>query len=363
MKHILILFMSFIMLIANSQKRIKRFDLNHLDAQEISLSLNKKDKIIPTSFKQVFVFDKRNDTSLIGLTISNNRVTAIKLKGGTEKSLSNYINQQIISDQHSDKELVIIIRKLWISDFIENEKSFDKSYKNEKELMPGIIAKFELYIKEDHQFTPLSRYDTVILAKSTIKQNIAENLKPLIGNAIIKTTQMNLPGILNKTKKITWEAIDSFSNKYIFWPVLTAFELKKGVYKSFQEFTNNNPSVSDFFVRAEPEGSVLVVKDKDNENIPARKIWGFCDGDRIYVQLCNNFFQLARKENTFFTFAAKKITYKYGMFNDRNTDILTHHLLFYLDTSPDLHILSINTANKILEFRPLLLDMENGIFY
>lgn len=367
MKHI-VSFLScfFLLLITFSQKKIRQIDLDHLDTREITLSQPKKSSIFLLPFKKVFVFDKRSDTSLIGLYNEGKRIKAITLEGGTGNYLTHYFNQLLNPLENTGKELVIIIRKLWVSDYIENENAFDKQLKYEKKLMPGIIARLEFYIKEDYQFCPIYRYDTAMMERKGVKDDIPEHLKALIIDASERITQINLADKLSRTKKREWPEIDSFSNNLFLFPILNDVVLKKGVYRSFQEFINNNPFYHNFFIRKEPEGSVLIVQTENMEEVPVRKIWGFCDGDKLYIQCCNNFFELARKEHTFFTLAAKQYTYTQGIIKNNNTKVLSQ--IYLIDPvlsgtrlSPPFFYVETNT--KLLELKPLLLDMETGILY
>ncbi len=80
-------------------------------------------------------------------------------------------------------------------------------------------------------------------------------------------------------------------------PILTAPQPKKGIYRNFQEFLCNSPSIQSPFqvVCRSGEGRVekgiadykLVLLDSATRRRDLRKIWGVCDGESIYVNEVN----------------------------------------------------------------------------
>lgn len=84
---------------------------------------------------------------------------------------------------------------------------------------------------------------------------------------------------------------------------------KKGIYRSFEEFKYNNPSITEFsaeksrlWIKDNVTGAKRKVKNKD-------KVWGFCDGKQVYV--------LWRKYNPI------EIIDRYSYFQERGVRIAT----------------------------------------
>jgi hypothetical protein len=80
--------------------------------------------------------------------------------------------------------------------------------------------------------------------------------------------------------------------------------LKKGLYKSYEEFLNNAPSVSeDFsvttFIKSETDSTIIAANYSLNSN--SKKIspvWGFCDGASVYVN-CSKPFSISLSSNRY----------------------------------------------------------------
>ena len=68
---------------------------------------------------------------------------------------------------------------------------------------------------------------------------------------------------------------------------------KKGIYRSFIEFKYNNPSITEeFFFR---ENKLWSKKGKKKLVYKKEEYWGFCDGEKIYVQWDNKNWELLEK--------------------------------------------------------------------
>lgn len=78
--------------------------------------------------------------------------------------------------------------------------------------------------------------------------------------------------------------------------------LKKGFYKNYQEYLDNNPSINGDFTtqlfRASKKDTTVIAasfKLLTNENINISKLWGFCDGESVFIRykvlIGNNFWK------------------------------------------------------------------------
>ncbi|NML36187.1 hypothetical protein HHL17_03155 [Chitinophaga sp. G-6-1-13] len=76
--------------------------------------------------------------------------------------------------------------------------------------------------------------------------------------------------------------------------ILQATTLKKGLYKSFQEFQQNSPSESgDLLIKSRSTAAQiyllasrneLVLRDAAGQEQKVKNYWGFCDGTNIYIK-------------------------------------------------------------------------------
>ena len=97
--------------------------------------------------------------------------------------------------------------------------------------------------------------------------------------------------------------------------------LKRGVYKTFEEFKNNTPNTEDqFYVdkkerkRKNWKGTYSVTPRFEEGGKKIKYIWGFCDGEQAYVFHQKEFFPIEKTENSqlFFGYGVKKGSVKGG---------------------------------------------------
>ena len=82
-----------------------------------------------------------------------------------------------------------------------------------------------------------------------------------------------------------------------------------------------------------------------------KNFWGFCDGEKNYINLGFNFFELLRKSNTYELWGSKNITEKTNQYYGPLSSTGTTGGVF------------INAKRNKLNYKPLQLDMETGKLY
>lgn len=81
-----------------------------------------------------------------------------------------------------------------------------------------------------------------------------------------------------------------------------ARQLKRGFYKNYQEYLDNNPSISGDFTtqlyRASKKDTTIIAASFNmisNQNFKVNKVWGFCDGESVFIRykvlIGNNFWK------------------------------------------------------------------------
>jgi hypothetical protein len=97
--------------------------------------------------------------------------------------------------------------------------------------------------------------------------------------------------------------------------------LKRGVYKTFEEFKNNAPTFAHSFYVSEKErkrkkwkGTFSYTPRFTETDQKIKKVWGFCDGTTVYIYHQKEFFPIEMKENylEFFGYGNKKRSSKEG---------------------------------------------------
>ena len=157
----------------------------------------------------------------------------------------------------------------------------------------------DTYISENENlFTKVFSIDSVFVNQLNITtREHAENIEKALKFLVKKTILYGEPAGEEIADKMTTEQIVKNSKLQLKRnePILTNEFYKDGAYKNFQEFLNNNPSITDF----EP----IVSKKKKIDIINTAKdtieIWGFCKNGEIYKYYENVLVPIEKQGNGF----------------------------------------------------------------
>ncbi len=292
----------------------KAFNPEGFSTSIIKLNAPKSPKLVSLSFSGLEVYDKRNDSSFAGFyktKYSSNKswVTILKTEKATSTSVYSFLEPQISFDRQSNYRLVLLIRKLWLSKEIENTEVRDHNIKMQKALLPGIITCFEFYAKQGELLTPLMRFDTTILHHNPNLSLIDEELlQATLTSAIEKLSKTNYRQKIETGRTYSWLHVDSVSTRSKHIDVLHTTSFKKGVYLTYDDFKNNRPSIHDFEIKKSDYSHTLFVKDEQGNQYPVRKIWGFSDGENLFIKSADIFFKLEKFNNNFYCWASKNVS-------------------------------------------------------
>ncbi|MEJ8844687.1 hypothetical protein WG954_19995 [Lacibacter sp. H375] len=312
---LLSLFLLTIALSLSAQRNIqKAFNPEEFSTAIIKLTVPKSPKLVSLSFSGMDVYDKRNDSSFAGFyktkhSRTKSFVTILKTEEATSTSVYSFLEPQISFDRQSNYRLVLLIRKLWLSKEIENTEARDHNIMMQKALLPGIITCFEFYAKQGEQLTPLLRYDTTILHHNPNLALIDEELlQTTLTSAIDKLSKTNYRQKMETGRTYSWLQVDSFSTTTSRIEILHTASFKKGVYLTYDDFKNNRPSIGDFEIKKTEFAHTLFVKDEQGNQYPTRKIWGFSDGENLFIKSADIFFKLENFNNNFYCWASKNVS-------------------------------------------------------
>jgi hypothetical protein len=332
---------------------------DQLEVKEFKLEV---ERTVPSEiklpFKSIKIIDSRFDTSKIGYLPFTNFISGKKklykkmvLMGGISNAIESYYNEYYTgSFTHNDFELLIVMKRFWISgNAIDNPKRIEVV--NSVKMNSNIYCKWEYYLGKNGKYLPIKRIDTVIrYTEDLAKYGEEEFRKKKL--SFFKYTLKTLIEILdysnavkqfNDQPKKTLTEIKEFNAKMYVIPILQDSGFKKGVYLSFDDFKNNRPSIMDF--REKKMGYSTINTENYLETMNGEEIsnyWGYSDGkDFRYGMLVND--KIYRIQNTF-CFFIKAV----GYFNSQDIDLST-----------------IITSNKLKyeSWIPFQIDMETGEIY
>lgn len=349
---------------------------------EINLQKEVFSNAFSNSIHSVNVIDVRDDTGALGYHYLKERdarryfvqPSALSGKKGNDiwskvyhcsPSLKNafaeWVNEylQCRKAESAKNKLLIVVKKFWLSaeaDEIRYEN--DKNGQAMNGWDAGVLCKLEFYLEKDSVFFPLNRIDSVFTFKERLNDykgtkfvdNAGYFITSVLKFSLQKLADINIDEVIAKRRKLSFNDIYLAYSKNMDIPVLKVTDLKKGVYKTFEEFKANSPSIIDYEFRNGTAGDILYVKESDSE-YPTRDTWGFCDGKDIFVNSGDKYSKLVRRENTFYFCGIKGVVKK-----SKHIFLMSSGLNYAMNTGPK------KTVYK-LDSKYYQIDMETGEVY
>lgn len=260
-------------------------------------------------FKTIKILDSRFDTSKIGYTPNRDNLAGKKnafrrmtFRGGNGTAIQTYYNDYYAESlTPNDFELLIVMKRFWVAG---NSTSNDKRVEvaNSVKDNNSIRCKWEYYIGKNGNYLPVKRMDTTfIIVNDGLSLKILDYIKKNLNTLIEVLDFSNAIVQFDKQPKKTLAEIQVFNDRLNNLPVLQDNLFKKGVYLSFDEFKNNQPSITDFQEKKMRYGRFNKNTEDYLEDMKGQTIsnyWGYSDGkDFRYGMLGNE--KIYRIQNTF----------------------------------------------------------------
>ena len=349
-----VIFLNFVLFSFVSFSQVKTEVIKAGDTIQIKLDDLKASQSISRNIRSLRVIDLRDDTSSLGYYVTkvSKKIMRLTFDSTTDCVLENWISNYLKIDKGNvGDKLNVCLKKLRLS----NEATL-RVFENGHEGQPqngwdkGILIKMEFYLDKGQFYYPLYRYDSLMNIDGKLPDDAADFLTKGFISAFAKLLRLNLESIPESIRKLTLEDIVAQNIKEATAPVLIETAYKKGVYKTFEEFKLNAPSVNEFEYKKGKFGDMLYVKEGDKE-FPDRSAWGFCDGKNLFINSSDIFSELIRDGNTFYFRGIKSIT-KRVMHNPMKTSLFN----IVTNTGEKRSVYSVN--KKYYQ-----IDMETGEVY
>lgn len=341
----------------------KRDVLNpdQLAEKEIKLEVQRTaPSSVTLPFTSIKIIDSRSDTSKIGYLFGGGigikrKFRKMALQGGISNAIEKYYNEYYTASfTQNDFELLIVMKRFWISGNAKSNKRIEVA--SSVGGNNSLYCKWEYYLGKNGSYLPVKRLDTVIYFDENVVKYIDEEfserrqsyLKFGLKALVEILDYSNAIDQFNKQPKKTFAAIVEYNNRVNAIPVLQDGEFKKGVYLSFEEFKNNEPSIRDF--REKKTRYRLTNSEQYLENTNGETIsnyWGYSDGKEFRYGMLGNE-KIYRIQNTFCFF----IKVEGYMINTDNEGF-----------SGQGSGISTTSKSKYKIWVPYQLDMETGEIY
>jgi hypothetical protein len=310
-------------------------------------------KEIQLPFSAIKIIDSRFDTSKIGFLPVNNFIydkknvfRKIRFKGGITKPMEEYYNDYYKNSfQQNGFELLIIMKRFWLSG-VDYKRDKRIGLTNSLEVATNLYFKWEYYIGKDGHYLPVKRIDTLMQVSGDLAEYIDEEFNErrlsrfkFALKAMIELFDFEKAvAMFDKQPQKKMDEIIGFNKRRNELIVLKDSSFKKGIYMSFEEFKNNNPSIKDY--KEEKTRYQVFKSEKYLTDLKGNIIsdyWGYSDGE----------------------------SFRYGKFgNDKVFRIgNTFEFFVQINTSMADNSTPVTTKDKIKVWFPYQLDMETGLVY
>lgn len=214
-----------------------------------------------------------------------------------EKSIK-YINsrfQHIIKPVSNGGKLQIVIRHMWMSQLITKATFGQAILTGPKGYISYCYFKADYYRIKDGKVQFAGELDTVISVRKWMGNADDDLMKKALVAALTVSDNMLASSATNPFYPVS-QLSDSLDNQFNY-PILKTNEPKKGIYRNYEDFLNNNPMEGDFEVKTEKPVTWLLSNTIDTAVTNAA--WGYSDGKDIYKHLNESYYKMNRVQNTF----------------------------------------------------------------
>lgn len=273
----------------------------------------KNTDVLHLPFNRVSFVDVRYDTSFIAISYepgaaNYNVNTKCDLKNGLEASFSSYFMDFFKgSFSNNSAELICYVKRFSI---ISQGSMGAMLHDGGSQESPNNVAfETECYCRFNDSLYPAVRIDTSYTLRARLKKYYLAVTEAVLYPLIQKIKNIDSINV-QKRKAYTVQQIQQRYQNRFNLPVLTAAKYKRGIYKSFEEFINNEPSVTDF--RSQNKGNATTLYYLNGKKVNTT-IFGFSDGETFWIYRGSYCTPLIRLGNSFEFFRTLVVLGAYGI--------------------------------------------------
>lgn len=247
-------------------------------------------------FSRIEVADVRHDTSKLGFyrMVGSYPTQQYCTKNGVRQELQDHFNNYYKNnlDSNSANQLLICVKKLWVTDF--NKMELRSNLRDE--YGEHLYYKADIYYQVGDHYYPALRLDSIFSKKRSGPVGKWEFVSRAVQYTIEQLRETDLAA-MTKKRSVERHRIDSFYNSFAV-QILKDTTFKKGVYATFEDFKKNKPTYDSFELKRGKLSDILYVQESDGKTYVKKDPWGFCDGKNLFVRMGLNFFPIYRINQT-----------------------------------------------------------------
>ncbi|HVX25725.1 MAG TPA: hypothetical protein VHB70_05255 [Parafilimonas sp.] len=337
-----------------AQKNLDSLFFAKMQNRKISLpEKSSSDSIFNLPFHDVQIIDARADTTSIGFLKTMNVTNKLIFKNEFSEVYRNYIQEHYHLTNDSNN-LLILLKTFRITRYAEISGESDINVMDWK---GGCLISAELFLVNNSSYHALYKVDTLLIETSeneTVSELTAQSFRLILK----RSENKNLSEMHVGKTAFSFTDIERHINDFYEDKILKDSILNKGVYKNFNEFKSNRPSISNYEVHKGRLSDELFVTE-NSQTYPIHDFWGYCDGHSLYIKSADNLFQLKKAGNTFNIRGIKSL--KRGLStNDQILSGITSAAIGLPITSRGIES---DNKNYTAEPTAFQLDMQTGELY
>jgi hypothetical protein len=268
-------------------------------------------------FRHIEVIDARPDTARIGIHMERKqwsngiRNKQLVLTGPVAQEIAGYLNLQFAKATAGFNAL-IVIRSCWISDVLFSLNQLEGDPDAQKKEWK-LRIKAEIYAEKEGIYIPLLRFDSLVISRKKSRYadprpyiTAGNALGDLLQDMIVSVSAIDITQKWEHGRRLHKEDIITYNRSRLNLLINKDSPLVQGVYRNYEEFKNNAPSIKDYEVKTVNKASILYIKNGDGSSYFTHEMWGLCDGRMVYLMLDGELYQTWKEQNAWYVSGAVK---------------------------------------------------------
>jgi hypothetical protein len=314
-------------------------------------------------FKAIRVSDQRFDTSKAGYKRAGKGFQKVEFNLSIASTIERGLNRAYAGhlDKNSDQTLWIYLKHYFIQETSVSElKGYKITMLKDDTNKPFHLCQvtLETYLEKDAAFTPLFRLDTSFTTAKAKDEDFRALASQPFDYCMERLSYTNIDKLREIRKPLSFATVEQYYNKRFASVRLQKDSLYKGIYLTYQDFLNNKVAPLDYELTKNYLSDQVYIL-QNGKPVLITDFWGFCDGEKDYINIGLNVYELVRTNNTYELWGSKAATHDFKSPNNR-TDA-------HIGPIPMRYpiLVSILTQRDRMDenLKPLQLNMETGKVY
>jgi hypothetical protein len=289
------------------------------------------------------------------------------LPGGVSEDYTTYLQKYFITQLNAGEEarLHCFLKRCRI---YEADTIADAVSSSRKALV-NISMEMECFYEKGANCYPALRIDTAFGMELTVSSGAVlanEVLEELTDALSRKLNAVDFNRVVNRKAYTPGEMHNKYAGLYNHLLPLQQKTFKKGIYKTFEEWQENKPSLPGAFTIEKEKKKLFTLWDAEKNIIPVHRIFGVSDGEHFWVQSMGNLFPLIPVHNNweFYGVAISQYTNAHAPRNSGAGNLTGNAMQsgMGIGLGYGLAAMEASAANPVL-YCLHGIDLQTGLFY